>query len=895
MSDFTSHESIVQDIRALPVMLTGKLIGREAALAQVYAGMKAGKPVQVYGPSGVGKTALAATLAAAYLQQTGHVLWMTVEHPKLEELLVRVGRAYAIDEVTNNPNPASMIGAIENTLKSKKPLVVLDGDIQPGIAAQFISRCAEGVPVIIATEQKLEGVWASLELEPLEAEDGAALFKREARIATHDHDIDAFGIAKSVGYLPAGIVVAARAMLASKQTPDAYIKLMQQIANAAGGNSPVVALTASFRALTGPLQGLLLMMGASFNGKASPELLSMVSGAPVESVQQAMNILAQLHLIERVIRYETPYYQMHPIAHDFTQTWLKNSNRLGGLQEKVRDTILAYAKKHGTGSPDAYSKMAVEMDSFLAAAKWADELGDDSVATDIVAALAAAGDFVKVSGYLYEQMQLTALSTGTPVTFPAHEEASLLPPEDMPPEELLMSDGGDGDGDFFDNFTDDSAVIADLLAEDDEEDDNDDFLDNSTDDSAVVADLLAEDDEESFEDLLAEDEFDDYEEDDDDFLDDDDDDSMDFALAGDLMDEDSAAVNVPVSATADLTTRDLAKLRTALAEAKQAGDSAQQIEALQAISDAQIEGNMANEAIATHTELLSIYEMLDDRTGILDTLDMLASLMVKTDNSQAAIMHGTRGVTLADELYDSETKMHILIVLGDARQQLGEGDLSARDYGNALEIARDQGDKQNEAIILYKLGFAQLDDNDAEIAVDTWEQALALFKTQNKRDYEGRALGGLGSAYADMDRWAEAVNFHTSALYIARETQNKDEEALQLGNLAYAALQADKLGEAVLRYRQALHLAYLAENEGNIVSTVVDLARLLLRSRRHISVAELLVDNAISYEPNDRDVIQLKEHITSDKVLAVTQGVQFVPLHGTAEKYASNAYRLLEE
>jgi tetratricopeptide (TPR) repeat protein len=169
-----------------------------------------------------------------------------------------------------------------------------------------------------------------------------------------------------------------------------------------------------------------------------------------------------------------------------------------------------------------------------------------------------------------------------------------------------------------------------------------------------------------------------------------------------------------------------------------------------------------------------------------------------------------------------------------------------------------------------------------------------LFKAQNKRAYEGRVLGGLGTAYGELGRWQEAINFHTSALYIAREVKDKEEEALQLSNLGYAAVQANQLGDAVTRYRQALHLAYATNNRDNIVSTIVDLARLLVRSARHLDIAELLVDDAQKHDGMNRDLTRLKDSIQQEKLKATANGVQQIAVTGTAQDYAANAYKLLE-
>jgi len=816
MTDFKPHEAPVNEAQALPVALPGKLVGRETALAQVYAQLKANNPVLVYGDAGTGKTALAATLASAYAQQPGGVLWMNVDNPRLEELLVRVGRAYKVNEITSSDNPIGMIGAVENTLKSQKPFIVIDGSIQAGVAARFISRCVDNLPLLLLCEQAVDGTWTDVELEMLDHDQAVTLFKQESRLSTDDADEQIGELVELVDNLPLAIVLAARAMIASKKPPQEFLAIMQQVANAVGQGAEA-ALTVSFRTLTGALQGVLLMMGATFSGKASAELLSMMSGAPEDSIVQAMNILAQLNLVGRTRRYGEFYYILHPTVHEFAQESLRRSNRLGELQAKALSSVLAYARQHSAVSPpNSKNKLAMEMDNFLAAARWAVEQERREAVGELSNVISNAGDFVSERGYLYELRLLRELSTGK-TAFPAYDEDESQPVVPILPED-----------EDFDDF-----------------DDEDDDIEFDVDDDAL--EVIAE-------------------------INEDDDDDGGF----------------------DLQTDDLAVLRTALAQARQDDDVEQQIDILKRTGQVQIDQEQETEAIATYNELLTVHEDQEDNEGILDTLDMLSALMIKTDNIQAGIMNATRGVKLAEELDDSETKLQLLITLGDARQKLGESEQAIKDYEAALEIARMSDDRQNEAIILHKLGFARLDDGDTQLAIDTWEKALELFKAQDKRAYEGKTLGGLGSAYGEMGRWAEAVNFHTSALYIARETEDKEEEGLQLSSLAYAATQAGQLGEAVLRYRQALHLAYDSGDEDNIISTVVDLSRLLLESRRHVSVAELLVEDALDYDENDKDLMALRARLDSEKLLAESYGTKMIAVTGTAQDYAANAYKLLE-
>ncbi|MDZ4671877.1 MAG: hypothetical protein SH821_13480, partial [Phototrophicales bacterium] len=67
-----------------------------------------------------------------------------------------------------------------------------------------------------------------------------------------------------------------------------------------------------------------------------------------------------------------------------------------------------------------------------------------------------------------------------------------------------------------------------------------------------------------------------------------------------------------------------------------------------------------------------------------------------------------------------------------------------------------------------------------------------------------------------------------------------------------------------------------------------------LNSRAYVNIAELVVNDALKYDPNDRDLKQLKERIVTEKQLATETGAKLKPVNGSAEQYAQNAYQLLE-
>lgn len=856
MPDSLSHEAPAHEVSSLPVPIPPRLIGRDALLGKVYTRLRENAPIQICGVSGVGKTALAARLAAAYTEQPGGVLWLNVDNSPIEELIVRVGRAYNVPEITNTDNPLGMIGAVASTLTQHKPLIILDGRLEENVATAFVARCAAGLPVMIVTAKPVSDTWATIEIPALDPHHAATLFKQTAGLPeTADPDVDRLvGLLK---FSPFAIVVAAANLRNSKQMPMQYINGLTQIPGYNTADPTLVALTAAFRTLNSALQGLILMMGATFTRQASTELLSAVGNAPQDTIQQVMGLLSQQFLVEKIQRYGAPYYRLHEITYSFAQTWLRGSQRLEGLQTKMRDAVLAYAKKYSDSG--SYDKLAAEADTFVALAEWAAEQNDRDTANQLILTLTQAGDFINQRGYLYELLRLRRLAITSTTAFPyaGNEPASIPSIEDEEDEELPVRSAAA------------PSYIRNMFEDEDEDD------------------LAYEEDE---------DEIEDYEEEDED---DEEDDEEDVEETGSLRRATPSAID---EAIADIETAlppapaadSIAGLRAALIQARQQSNLRRQSELLKTIGEKQIEQKMENEAIATYGEAIPIFEELGDDEGLLEILDTLSALTVKTENSQAAVLHAMQGIKLAEKLRDDDTRMQLLITLGDARQQLGESENAERSFRQALEIARNMGDRQNEAIILYKLGYAQLDNGDAEEASSTWEQALALFRDQGKRSYEGRVMGGLGTAYGELDRWAEAISFHTSALHIAREVSDREEEALQLSNLGYASVRAEQLGQAVLRYRQALHLAYQSEDRENIVSTIVDLVRLLIKSPRHLSIAQLLINDAAQLEPSDRDVKALKDKIAGELLAEEAQGVKQAAVTGTAREYAANAYKMLE-
>lgn len=839
MTDFTALEVPTKNIKDLPLMHPGRPVGRDDLIKTIYGHLQNQRAVLLHGAPGIGKTAVIAAVAAAFVQQPGGVVWLNKGTHPFASLLVRLGRGLGVSDLSSSEQPSAHIGTLATALTQQKPLIVLDNVSDALAPQQLIEKAADNIPVVIISETDLEGPWQSIPVEHLGDMDSVILFKQKSGISDNDHDIDLYGLTKLLQYRPFPLVLAARGMVAAKQSPGEYFKNLKTVIEQAG-DPTMSTIALSYRALNNALQGLVLMLGATFRGQASLDFMSAVSGVPEEGLKQAMTILSQLYMVESFEIAGKPYYRLHSLVFEFAKAALQGKNQLAVLQKKVHDTSLNYARQN-TGNPQ---NLAKEMDNLIAAALWASEQGNRETASQLASILNSAGDFVKADGYVYELLSLRNIAGGSTSAFPAHEAPATL--ADVEEEELEEED------EFDEEF-------------DDEFDEEDEYDEDEFDDDESIMDFAPVADDDDFEKP----------------------DLADITLR--------EGMNSEAIRTDALQGIDIDQLRHALAQAKQQGDTARIIQILKAISKVQVGQSKETEAIATYNEILEAYEGSSDNEGILDALNMLAALLTKTGNSQAAVMHGTRGIQLAQDLGDSTIELQLLTTLGDARQDLGETEAAVENFQKALAVARKSDDAQNEALCLFKLGDAYLDNGDIDDAIHSLEQARELFKEQNRRAFEGRVLGSLGSANSELERWSEAIGYYQSALHIAREVNDKEEERLQISALSQAQEQAGKLPDALLSYRQALHLAYESEDREEIVSAIVDLVRLLLMSPVHLDICDMLLRDALSREPEDKDVLELVGQVNSKKIQASLDNRVQRPVAGSAKDYAANAYHLLEQ
>lgn len=911
MAELQPLEAAVTAVTALPLRRLGRPVGRDDLLRSLLLRLRQRQQLVLHGAAGAGKTTVAATIANVYLQQHARpVLWLNVQNPPLAELIVRVARAYGDIEAANFDNPLSQSRAVKALLAEHQPLLVLDGEIESQTLAAFVSRSAGDAHLIATSTAPLaQGDWRNQPIGNLAESDALRLFKQKAGLKNGDSDADILALAAQLNYAAFPLTLASRSMVIARQSPAEFSETVADALESHDDDATVAALNISFDSLNERLRELLLFLSATVRGEASLAYLNLLSGIATESIDMSMTILSRLFLVDRYQRAGEAYYRLHSRVRSFLNDWAIEHERFDALRADILDTSRDYLDVHGR-SDDAVIRLMTEMENLLASAEWAASNDDPDLAADLAQAIAPLEALLAAEGYSYELLRLHAIRDGESLEFEDLPEAEEPAPVDVADEteELMAAAAPNDDLSLLEDDADEPTMIE---SEDSGEDgaeelpqaddstfvslDDQDLQSVNIDQLRTALNVASQNNETSRQlqilKAIARMQINQGRE------------NEAVATYGDVLevyensdDKDGVLETLDMIAGLLVSNRstpaaiEQVKLRTALSFARQHEDTSRVLQILDAVGKVQIDQNRDKDAVATYNEVLAIHEGREDKAGALETLDMLAGLLVRSESAVSALQYVQRGLHLADELADDEAAMHLQISGGDAHLELGESSMAVEAYERALSKARHRDDTQNEALILYKLGMAYLDANQERRAIEMLEDANDRFKEQEKRDMEGQVLRGLGTVNVRLERWSEAVNFHTSALYIARELGDRTTEAEQLRHLGQILIKADRLPEALTRLRQALHVAYEEQDKADVVAVISELVNLMMRNLFLSSIAELLINDGLTYDPDDRELLRLKSEVVGAKERAAARGVALAVVAGTAREYAANAY-----
>lgn len=343
----------IKNLSELPFQPPAALIGREELLAQLNECLAAKQAALLFGIAGIGKTAIAATIAAQAIQNGQVVLWLHAD--SLEKMTRQILWLY---EIRAEDDPAAQVAIL---LKKYQPLVILSAFESHEVAAKFVWLCAKNnAGVLLISETATDGPWETFLVRRLGYHDSQTLFTNMAGVQPAE-------LSDFLNYCdghPLIIELAARQMgsvnLASimAKLPANYTSPRQRI---------LAVIDAAFHTLDVSNQGLLLALCANFASGISADLIRVVINTSLGIAQQLVQTLAKRGFVTIRKVGEHTYYQIHPLLQEFAVEELRSNQRYLQAKNRILEAIVTFARY----SNPSRELFVLETENFIGAAQYA--------------------------------------------------------------------------------------------------------------------------------------------------------------------------------------------------------------------------------------------------------------------------------------------------------------------------------------------------------------------------------------------------------------------------------------------------------------------------------------------------------------------------------------------
>lgn len=853
-----THGAPIQGFQQLPVKPPEHFVGRDADLEAIHLSLKAGTAVLLHGPAGIGKSALAASLAAGYAELPNGVLWLDVAGDTTRSLVTRVARAYGLDVPGLDDDILETAKLVQATLRENRPLVVLDGHLRVEDAREFVRVCASGVPLLLTHPSMVAGPWTPHGVNALAREDSRALLLAHAGDALEADSADVRSLVRQFEGHPLSIEVAGR-HIASGTAPADFLARIPDLP-AGQKNLAIGVLMGIYRGLSSELQGMVMLLGTAFAAGASEELLCDVSGARPDVLRARMAQVIEHGLAARRLVYGQPYYTVHELVHEFAQAFLRGKKRLNTMLARYVQSLPVYVKRHvGEQAIEDYQHLAIEMPNMLTTGMYAVREDKLDLLRELIDMLEATRDegFIAACHFAPELDWLQYL-----LDHPNAAEIgimALVPPLEPEPEA--------------------EPEIETVVPEPSE------ALPEPPESAALEPGEAPE------------------------------------AEVGDALEAPEVEAElpgraVPAAPEAELEPPELpeseaaAELPEAEAEAETAltvGDEAQ-AEAIEAApgvllpAGAESLGQLAQVAqqgdpdttIGQYEQAVQGFQADGNVEDELAAIEALAQLSLHSGKYEDVLAYLDRGTSLAQEQDNPRREGEMLVILGDLQYDLDRLEGAELAYKEAVSALRPVEAWLDIGLTLEKLGTVYMRLRRPEDALGVWQQALPIFEQVERPDLLRRVLNRLGDVTMRQLQWQPAENYYARALQVAMELDEDRPQFVQLSKLAHLQERQGNPSLAIEFYRQALHLAFQLGDDALLGGTELALAKLLVDDTTQLNRALQLLEAAGQLLPEDTEVQRLLNRVRTRRDRLMKAEVDLPAAEDSLEDYAQVAFEKLQ-
>ena len=318
--------------------LPKKLIGRDDLMQECRALLEDGADICLQGFGGMGKTAIAAKLAADWLDDDrGNVLWLKTGSEDADTVMEALAAPFDAQQEIAAAEGRNKLKALRQIVADNNVTLIVLDDVWDGNALQEVLRAFPRAMAVLVTARQRYALDEIIEIGRLSPESALDLLKYFSR-QTYDDPKQAMELCHQLGYHAFALEIAGKTLKVDQIQPEALLKRIETTPHdiampedfAEEGRSSITELMdASIYALDDPTRRTFLAFGELFAPETTIELLSKVMGQDKDTSRENLTTLQRRGLVERmtVADSELVYYRVHNLAYSYARTIADRHNR----------------------------------------------------------------------------------------------------------------------------------------------------------------------------------------------------------------------------------------------------------------------------------------------------------------------------------------------------------------------------------------------------------------------------------------------------------------------------------------------------------------------------------------------------------------------------------------
>ena len=261
-------------------------------------------------------------------------------------------------------------------------------------------------------------------------------------------------------------------------------------------------------------------------------------------------------------------------------------------------------------------------------------------------------------------------------------------------------------------------------------------------------------------------------------------------------------------------------------------------------------------AVTEISQALDLYRAVADKQGEGWSLTALGlSHSVKRDEEHAIKMH-REASDIFRAIGDRQSEGIALNGLGQAYENLGEYPTAIQHFRRALTIFHESGNVDFASVTVCGIARVHKTAGDVDQALNDYKECLRLSRSAKKRRTEANALNAVALIYASRDNRQQTVRQYGKILKFYQGVNDHRNQAMTLNNVGDFFLRLGESQKAWDSYKQALPLSTAAGDQGVLIATLYNLARV----DRDLGA----LDDALAYIKQSLNIIEdLRTKVTS--------------------------------